>query len=86
MAKRRRTQARQRYSSSHVFQLLVGHDFFNDAFGTDLDAMREAWPILRERVYELMHERCRAAGRDDGRIPWAAKKFDGKSRTRGKVK
>ena len=45
------------YKPSHVFQLLVGHDFFHDGFGSDTDSMREAWPVLRSATFELMETR-----------------------------
>jgi|GEM_PF-4379362 len=44
------------YTSAHIHQLRCGHDFFanigDPAFGDDMAAMRESWPVLREAVLE----------------------------------
>ena len=63
--KRKLRGARVQYGSGHIFQLCHGHDFFGDGFGTDLDAMRAAWPELREAVYEMVQERS-----GDDSVPW----------------
>jgi len=44
---RRRTD----YGDGHIFQLVVGYELFNDAFGDDEDAMLEVWLALREQVF-----------------------------------
>ena len=72
--RRKALKQRTAYTSAHVFQLVVGHDFFRDAFGNDLDAMREAWPILRDRVMTRHAERQARGG---GSLrPWAWWKFE----------
>ena len=46
------------YGNGHIFQLLCGHDYFNDGFGEDnMEGMREAWPILKDKVTAMMIER-----------------------------
>jgi len=64
------------YGHPHIFQLLVGHDFFHDGFGRDMDAMRAAWadPAIRRQVYDLAEQR-RLAGRGTRAVPWAAETF-----------
>jgi hypothetical protein len=50
------------YTSSHVHQLVTGHDFFGEGFGYGpeaLAAMRAAWRTLREKVYEAHAARRR---------------------------
>lgn len=60
--KRTRRSPRRRtgnYSHDHVLCLYFGRDFFR-AFGDEsrpLEAMRKAWPVLREKVFQLAHER-----------------------------
>jgi len=46
--RRHRTELR----GGHILQLQSGQDFFRDAFGDDVDAMRSAWAdrAIRERV------------------------------------
>lgn len=62
------------YTDSHVFHLLTGFDFFKDAFGDDEDAMRAAWPHLRQRVFDAQAERV-ARGWPADRRPWG-ERFD----------
>ncbi|MDH4203547.1 MAG: hypothetical protein OEV87_11745, partial [Phycisphaerae bacterium] len=45
------------YGEFHIHQLVVGHDFFKNAFGQDTEAMRDAWPELREDVFQHMIDR-----------------------------
>lgn len=66
------------YGHGHLFHLLCGHDFFGDGFGhrpDSIEAMREAWPQLRDEVYELLAQR-RLAGCTTRTTPWAAERFD----------
>lgn len=72
---RRTLRRRTGYTHAHVFQLAVGHDFFGDAFGRDTDAMRIAWPELREKVLTMHAERM-TQGRTTRPRPWAADQFD----------
>ena len=57
----------------HIEQLLNGHDFFGGGFGDGNYAiadMRQAWPVLRERVFQVLLER-------NTRIrPWAWWRFE----------
>lgn len=55
----------------HVLQLACGFDFFDLAFGDDLDAMRRAWsmPEVRAQVYAMDHSH-----RPEQK-PWAALTF-----------
>jgi len=59
---RKRRKARQRlgFNSGHVLQLLTGNDYFHDAFGDDVRAMKKAWPLLKSQVLELSAKRERA--------------------------
>jgi hypothetical protein len=72
---RRLKRRRAGYTTAHLFQLLCGHDFFSDAFSRDLDAMREAWPLLRDGVFQLLAKR-RAAGQSVRLRPWAWWQFE----------
>ena len=73
---KRNGPAQTGYKNVHVLQLCIGRDHFGDAFGNDLDAMRAAWPALRERVFAL-HSKREACKPRDERIPapWGAR-FD----------
>lgn len=71
----RKTLLHREYGRGHYFQLLTGHDFFNDGFGTDTEAMRTAWADrrVREVVYNLLKERGRRGHRRER--PWAEIEF-----------
>ena len=57
------------YGSGHIHHLLIGHDYFNDGFGTDAEAMRAAWPELRDDVFKHMVERHKQ-GLTNPLMPW----------------
>lgn len=72
---RRRPRTRVGYGRQHTFQLLTGHDFFGDAFGDNIDAMRQAWPVLRDAACEL------CATRRGRRLrPWGWWEFEANER------
>ena len=66
-----------------MFQLFCGHDFARPpGFGDDIAAMREAWPILRDEVFDLLAKR-REMGRTDQIMPWAWWAFSSPERRSG---
>jgi len=71
--KKRMSRTRLGYTSAHIFQLCVGWDFFGDAFGDDIKAMKAAWPVLKSQVLEMWKSRERP-----GQQPWGCKMFDKK--------
>ena len=79
---RRKGRQRRGYSPGHVNHLLHGRDFFRNGFGDDLDAMREAWPVLRDEVVESMdlwnqNAKMAPCVDDHGIIrPWGWYQFD----------
>jgi hypothetical protein len=58
-----------------IFQLCVGSDFFRDGFGSDREAMREAWanPEIRRQVYE--YQEARNQRRGTSAVAWAEETF-----------
>ena len=58
--KKRLSRTRLGYTDAHIFQLCTGFDFFGDAFGDDVKAMKAAWPILKVEVMKLFASRERA--------------------------
>ena len=71
------------WTDAHVFQLVHGRDFFGNAFGHDMEAMREAWPELRDRVFTMTAERRRHGHK---RIrPWAWWQFESPKRRDGRM-
>ena len=71
----RRDLKRRGYTHAHAFQLVVGWEWFGDAFGTDREAMHKAWadPAMREQVFDLCEQR-RVAG-STRELPWAELEF-----------
>lgn len=58
--KRKTLLKRRTYGRGHVHHLWCGHQFLDEGFGRpvgNLEAMREAWPVLREQVFALCAER-----------------------------
>ena len=81
---RRILKERKAYTDSHVVQLRSGFDYFRDGFGDlrDLDgherpevlqAMRRAWPVLKEAVMERDRKHYGLFHR-----PWSWWRFDRK--------
>jgi len=67
---RSRLQDPSKFTDAHREQLIRGHDFFGDAFGDEIEAMRAAW---KEHRAEILAEYVSA---NPGRRPWAFWQFD----------
>jgi len=60
--KKRKPKEMKGYSRGHLLHLFFGHDFFGGGFGREhnpaiMAEMLSAWPVLREQVFQLAHER-----------------------------
>lgn len=57
--KKRISRTRIGFGPGCIFQLCIGWDFFGDGFGDDVKAMKRAWPVLRNQVFEMWKSRGR---------------------------